>query len=418
MSTVPRNPAPTQLALPVESAVPSPQVTKRPPLMAAGLFAGIGGIELGLARSGHNTSLLCEIDELAQEVLRHRFPDAKLADDVTKLEGLPSEVELLTGGFPCQDLSQAGQTAGIEGLRSGLVAEVFRLLRARRVPWLILENVSFMLSLHGGRALAVIVDELERLGYSWAYRVVDSRAFGVPQRRERVFLVASTVGDPRGVLFADEAGEPAPRRTWPKGPCGFYWTEGVKGLGWAEDAVPTLKGGSGLGIPSPPAIVWSDGSVVTPDIRDAERMQGFPADWTLPVETIARRGRRWKLVGNAVTVNVAEWIGRRLREPGEPVPFESHLISGPGRWPDAAWNVGDGRYSASLSRWPLHVDRPALSQFLEFPTAPLSVRATAGFLTRAARGQLRFPAGFLDAVRAHLESVSKENGLSSDFAAA
>src|SRR5690606_19679397 len=104
--------------------------------------------------------------------------------------------------------------------------------------------------------------------------------------------------------------------------CGFYWTEGLRGLGWAVNAVPTLKGGSSIGIPSPPAIVLPDGRVVTPDIRDAERLQGFPADWTKVAETVARRSARWRLVGNAVSVPAADWIGKRLLKPAAVKDFE------------------------------------------------------------------------------------------------
>src|SRR5690606_31593200 len=112
------------------------------------------------------------------------------------------------GGFPCQDLSQAGMTAGIRGERSGLVDEVFRLVRTNDVPWLLLENVPFMLQLHRGQALEHIVTALEQLGYTWAYRVIDSRCMGLPQRRERVYIVASKVGDPRDVLLAQDSDGP------------------------------------------------------------------------------------------------------------------------------------------------------------------------------------------------------------------
>jgi DNA (cytosine-5)-methyltransferase 1 len=380
-------------------------------LRVAGLFAGVGGIELGLRRAGHESALLCELDPGASAVLAARFPGVPLHADVRALGRLPSSVDLLTAGFPCQDLSQAGQTRGIAGARSGLVREVFRLLAARPVPWLLLENVPFMLQLARGEALDVIISELERLGYRWAYRVVDSQAFGLPQRRQRVFLVAALDADPRGVLFADEVGPPVlgaappPRRA-----CGFYWTEGIRGLGWAEDSVPTLKGGSSVGIPSPPAIVMPGGDIVKPDIRDAERMQGFEADWTLPAASVVKRGHRWKLVGNAVTVDVAEWIGQRLRAPGAVVVEAGARIEAGRAWPRAAWNVGDGRRRVLASEWPCARPRVALERFLEFAPEPLSLKATAGFLERTGRSSLRFPEGFLSTVRAHLERMrSAEN---------
>jgi DNA (cytosine-5)-methyltransferase 1 len=377
-------------------------MSERAPFVVAGLFAGVGGIELGLRRAGHEAALLCEFDPGASAVLEHRFRGVRLHGDVRTLPSLPRDVDLLAAGFPCQDLSQAGQTKGIAGARSGLVREVFRLLEARPVPWLLLENVPFMLQLGRGEALSVIIDELERLGYRWAYRVVNSEAFGLPQRRQRVFLVAALEADPRGVLFADEAGPPAPELRRRPRACGFYWTEGIRGLGWAENGVPTLKGGSTIGIPSPPAIVLPNGEIVKPDIRDAERLQGFEADWTLPAAAVVKRGHRWKLVGNAVTVDVAHWIGERLRSPGRVVVAAGPRVT-PGRaWPKAAWNVGDGRHEVNASQWPRALPRTELHRFLQFQPEPLSAKATAGFLERTQRSTLRFPEGFLEAVREHL----------------
>ena len=132
-------------------------------------------------------------------VLSHRFPEIDLHDDVRTLQALPEDTTLVVAGFPCQDLSQAGTTKGLAGSRSGLVGEVFRLIEAHRTPWLLLENVPFMLQLGRGEAMNVITERLEELGYRWAYRVVDSRAFRLPQRRRRIYLVASLECDPRHV---------------------------------------------------------------------------------------------------------------------------------------------------------------------------------------------------------------------------
>ncbi len=379
----------------------------RPVLRVVGLFAGIGGIERGLHLAGHRSELLCEIDEGARRVLDARFPDVPLHSDVRDLRELP-EAGLVAAGFPCQDLSQAGKTAGIEGTNSGLVGEVFRLLEGLRdgPRWLLLENVPFMLQLDKGRAMAYVRRRLEELGFRWAYRVVDTRAFGLPQRRQRVLLLASRTEDPRPVLFADDAGgEPVfdPARS----ACGFYWTEGSRGLGWAVDAVPTLKGGSTIGIPSPPAI-WlrtGDGSLVTPDVRDAERLQGFPADWTLPAVDGRRvkKGTRWKLVGNAVSVPVAEWLGRRLAQPGIYDDTADLPLRRDTPWPPAAYSREGRVFRAGVSAWPTHAKYQHLAEFLAYPTTPLSERATAGFSSRAeASTTLVFPDGLLDAVRRHL----------------
>lgn len=381
-------------------------------LAVAGLFAGVGGIEAGLHRAGHRSVLLCENDPGAIAVLGAQFPDVPLEKDVRLLASLPPETQLLTAGFPCQDLSQAGLTRGIRGPRSGLIGEVFRLIRRQRVPWLLLENVPFMLQLGRGRALDVIVSELESLGYRWAYRVVDSRAFGLPQRRERVFLLASTDHDPRPILFTDDAGLPDEEPAGRPSAFGFYWTEGTRGLGWAIDAVPTLKGGSTVGIPSPPAILLPSGEIVTPDLRDAERMQGFRAGWTKPAERVVRRSFRWKLVGNAVTVRVSTWIGQRLANPGRyDATWDAPLANG-SSWPRAAWNVGGGRHSAAISSWPVRRAMKPLQEFLLHPTQPLSLKAAEGFRSRTRTSTLRFRPGFLDAIDAHIQRMrqSAANG--------
>jgi DNA (cytosine-5)-methyltransferase 1 len=284
------------------------------------------------------------------------------------------------------------------------VSEVFRLVDNSAHEWLLLENVPFMLRLDRGEAMRYLTHELDRRGYTWAYRVVDSRSFGLPQRRKRVVLLASRKHDPRPVLFADDAGEPVTPDPDDVA-CGFYWTEGIRGLGWAVDAVPTLKGGSSIGIPSPPAIRLPDGDgIVLPDVRDAERLQGFDADWTLPATTQARRkGVRWKLVGNAVSVPMSTWVGKRLLNPGTFDESESSPLAG--SWPDAAWGSGGRTLVVPRSHFPVVCETPALLDFLEYDTTPLSERATAGFLTRAKRGSLRFPNGFIDDVAAHLDRV-------------
>lgn len=376
-------------------------------LRTVGLFAGIGGVERGLQRHGHTTVLLSEIDPAAQVVLRSHFPNSRIVGDIRGLYRLPP-CDLVAAGFPCQDLSQCGKTQGIQGANSSLVQEVFRLVEAAktRPEWLVLENVPFMLRLDRGRAMTLIASELVRLGYRWAYRTVDVRAFGIPQRRLRVVLVASRSYDPGTVLFADEALE-APVSSIANG-YGFYWTEGTTGLGWAVDSVPTIKGGSGLGIPSPPA-VWipAERRIVTVGIRDAERLQGFPAGWTKPADLYdTRAGTRWRLVGNAVCVPVAGWVGRRLATPGK-VRCPREPLAMPGSpWPRAASGDDQGIWAVDASTWPVAWQKQRLLEFLRFPTQPLSVRATAGFLKRAKSSRLTFAAGFLDDLDHHLATMT------------
>jgi DNA (cytosine-5)-methyltransferase 1 len=329
-----------------------------------------------------------------------------LYGDVQTLRGLPAETEIVAAGFPCQDLSQAGMTRGLDGERSGLVGEVFRLVQTARPRWIVLENVPFMLQLKKGDAMRRIADAFEELGYRWAWRVVDSFGFGLPQRRERVILVASKSEDPAAAVFADEAVLPRPLTALGRLAHGFYWTEGRGGLGWAPDAVPTLKNGSSIGIPSPPAVLMPDGRIIKPDIRDAERLQGFPADWTEPAESVGRASARWSLVGSAVSVPVARWLGSRLASPGRHERSRDQAFPDAGALPRAARFDGRRRHAVKIGPDPIGVRPPHLTKFLERDGALLSPRATAGFLGRTEVAKLRFAPGFIDAVKAHLRFVA------------
>jgi DNA (cytosine-5)-methyltransferase 1 len=374
---------------------------KGKPLKVAGLFTGIGGFELGMSRAGHEASLFCEIEPSAKAVLSHHFPKVPLAKDIRELQELPKGVDLVAAGFPCQNLSSSGLKDGITGAQSSLVSEVFRLLEKRPVEWVLIENVHFMLHLNKGAGIRAIVDNFERLGYSWAYRVLDTSSFGLPQRRRRVFVLASLHHDPREVLLAEDVSKELVVVPSIDRPVGFYWTEGTYATGLAANSIPPLKGGSALGIPSPPAIMMPDGFVGTPDIRDAERFQGFDEDWTLPAAEGHRNSVRWRLVGNAVSVNVAEWLGKKVLAPmpydagkDEPMPAVS--------WPMAAWNIGSGRFASGASTSPAIRKGQGLDEFLLHPLKPLSEKATKGFLARARKGNLWFPDGFLNRLDQHL----------------
>lgn len=370
----------------------------------AGLFAGIGGLELGLHQAGHETVVFSEVWAPAAEVLACRFDGIPNAGDVANLKSLPSGIDIVTAGFPCQDLSQAGRTAGIKGQKSGLVDHVFRLLDHDRPKWVLLENVSFMLRLDSGSAMERLVSEFEQRNYRWAYRVVNSLSF-LPHRRERVFFLASATEDPADVLLVDEADPVFSDTSLETHAHGFYWTEGTRGLGWGPDCVPTLKNGSTVGIPSPPAILLTNGEIVTPDLRDAERLQGLPANWTKPAQSVARPSLRWSLIGNAVTKPVAEWIGRRLLKP---LTYDKSRDADPiahADWPRAARFEGASRREVRISEFPCWKKRKSLEEFLLYPPFLLSERATAGFLSRIEKSSLRFVPGFKERVRDHLHHV-------------
>lgn len=366
-----------------------------------GLFAGIGGFEVGLAKAGHEILRLCEVDPAAQAVLRKHFDGVPVESDVRSLCSFPRGTDLVVAGFPCQDLSPVGPARGVAGEKSGIISQVFRLLRVSRVPYILLENVPFMLHLHRGAAIRYITSQLEELGYSWAYRTIDSRSFGLPQRRERVFLLASLDERPWNGLFYESFSDQE-KGVSKAPPCGFYWTEGNRGLGWAQDAIPTLKGGSGLGIPSPPAIWCRNDSIVTPDLRDAERLQGFKADWTKPAESVGTRGARWRLVGNAVTTKVAEWLGATLCDSSAHEPSGLRRLSGQDPWPPAAMGEDGERFAVPVSKWPLKRKMPSIEDFLRYEPRPLSHKAVSGFWRRLEASNLSYPAAFAQAIKAHI----------------
>lgn len=378
-------------------------------MRVAGLFAGIGGFELGMELEGHHAELLCDVLPHSEVVLKKHFPNADYANDVCHINDLPESVDLITAGFPCQDLSQAGRTAGLQGRRSGLIAEVFRLLQKRRIPTVVVENVPFMLQLGKGEAMRSIINELELLGYRWAYRVVDTFSFGLPQRRERIILMASRELDPAEVILADDNKMVRPVTSIGELAHGFYWTEGLTGLGWAVDAIPTLKNGSAIGIPSPPAVFMPDGRIVKPSIQDAEALQGFSRNWTEVAETVARPSSRWGLVGSAVSVPVARWIGRRLNSPAFYDRSGDLEFPISGRCPRAARFDGKNRFSVNISADPIGIRPPHLIDFLQGPLEPLSLKAASGFLSRTRRAKLRFEEAFIDAIEEHVNSFKIKN---------
>ena len=240
------------------------------------------------------------------------------------------------------------------------------------------------------------MDRLEELGYEWAYRTVDSRFTGVPQRRYRVILLASLLDDPGSRLFSEpdahvvepdtQQHDADPERRLPHG---FYWTEGRTGLGLVEGAIPTLKGGSTLGTPSAPAVWFPSAErgrrFVLPTIEDGEAIQGLPRGWTAPAAVPGERDLRWKLVGNAVTSGIGAWLGRRLMtlDPQSSVIAGAQLVRNT-RWPQAA-SGGPGRpaVQVEVSDRPLSVPMTSLDEVIDVTTAPpLSHRATKGFLSR------------------------------------
>lgn len=243
-----------------------------------------------------------------------------------------------------------------------------------------------------------LVALIEELGYAWAYRVVDLRSFGTPQRRRRVVFVASTEFDPSGVLFSDDEGAPPTGAISIDLPLGFYWTEGRSGVGLVADGIPPIKGGSAVGIPSPPAVLFPDGRVMMPSIEACEQLQGFPRGWT-EAEYKDRRSPRWKMLGNAMPVPIAEWAARRIGIANVSVLRQANVALSSDKWPVAAFGNRGTRSAVSVSEFPFARESPGIGAYLDERWRPLSRRALDGFIGRAETSNLRFPAGFLDALR-------------------
>jgi DNA (cytosine-5)-methyltransferase 1 len=319
-------------------------------------FAGIGGFALPAHRVGWETVWACEIERAARSVYAARFGTAHRFDlDIRESTNLPP-IDILTGGFPCQDLSVAGGRAGLKGERSGLFFELVRILQESRPEWFVFENVPGLLSSHGGRDMATVLDSLVQCGYGVAYRILNAQFFGVAQRRRRVFLVGHSSGDERRaaqILFepASSGGNPAKVRS-AEGQLAFAVAcHAAKGGDQTTDnyvvVTGTLQGGGQRGhrIDTEGA---RDGFLVAgtyegkvrnlnanigrtydsagrcgigpinlvcsaPDASGVREATGLPR--SLDVCEVCKKGPdapRYRTLGNAVAVPVVEWIFRRI----------------------------------------------------------------------------------------------------------
>lgn len=176
------------------------------------LFSGIGGFSLGLERAGMRTVAFCEIDPYARAVLRKHWPDVPCYEDVRELDAtrLAADgiaVDVICGGFPCQDISFAGGGAGLAGERSGLWSEIARLVSELRPRYVIVENVAALLV----RGIGDVLGGLARIGYDAEWSVVSACSVGAPHVRRRVFIVAY----PDSIYGRPRVWDTAAREIWP-----------------------------------------------------------------------------------------------------------------------------------------------------------------------------------------------------------
>lgn len=287
----------------------------------ASFFAGIGGFDLGLERAGMNVVFQCEVNKFCQQVLRKHWPDVPFVSDIndeTILDRIPLNADLWCGGFPCQDLSSAnqGKRKGLKGERSGLFYRFAELVGHRKPKWIILENVPGLLNSHEGQDFEILLQTLDELGYGISWRTFDAKYFGTPQRRRRVYIVASlgSLSSAR-VLF-----ESGPIAIAPRSGFGSLDTNASKfrdsdkesntfsiqhaGIGRKPSAGPQAKG------------YRNDGETYTLDSRgspDAVCQTANPFR-VRDSSGVSERldSNRYRAIGNAVCVNVVEWIGDRI----------------------------------------------------------------------------------------------------------
>jgi DNA (cytosine-5)-methyltransferase 1 len=242
-------------------------------LTGVSLFAGVGGFDLAMQRQGVKVVASVEIDPKCNEVLAKHFPEATQFTDVTTVKGedlinagFTPSTGIITGGFPCQDLSVAGKRAGLAGARSGLFWEIARLVEETQTEYFVIENVPGLLSSNKGKDFGVVIGTMADLGYSLSWRVLDAQHFGVPQRRRRVFVVGRRSIDstsPAEILFKSNGLRRDPSTSQPTGQDSSRSSDqGIAGTG-------KVFLGSGKDIANCiPAELYHHGSVVNQDANN------------------------------------------------------------------------------------------------------------------------------------------------------
>ena len=321
--------------------------------------SGIEAASVAWGPLGWKPAWFSEIDPFPSAVLAHRFPSVENRGDMTKYKEWDyGAVDILVGGTPCQSFSIAGLRKGLDDPRGNLMLVYLGIAEKYKPRWIVWENVPGVLSSHGGRDFGTFLGALGKLGYGFAYRVLDAQYFGVPQRRRRVFVVGH-LGDWRhaaAVLFERDSlrRDNAPSRTAReeiargvgKRAPEYYENHGQDSrITGPHETAETVAAKYGTGGNNTPIImahgqanaeIREDGQATTltcnheaPILstastvrrltpKECERLQGFPDDWTL----VPWRGKdaercpdapRYKACGNSMAVPVMRWIGERIK---------------------------------------------------------------------------------------------------------
>lgn len=300
-------------------------------LTFASFFSGIGGLDRGFEEAGFLPTFQCEINKFCLSILHKHWPTVPKWENIKELSHANIPVsDVWTGGFPCQDVSLArmGKRAGLKGARSGLFHEFARLIGEGRPRVVLLENVHGLLHSHRGRDFETVIRTLAQLGYSVGWRVLNSKNFGVPQSRQRVYIVGCyrDRNGPGKILFEperregnDEAGRSNGKKALSpfkrvlgevggNGPvvqamayCLYACSARHTGTDWSRTYVSYPKRGAVRRL--------------TP--RECEGIMGFPVGWTVPPNGLFPAddldSMRYHALGNAVTPPVAEWLAQRIK---------------------------------------------------------------------------------------------------------
>lgn len=295
--------------------------SKRKPTVNS-FFAGIGGFDLGFERAGISPSFHCEINKFCISVLRRHWPKVPCVPNILEVsaDDIP-DAEVWCGGFPCQDVSVARGWLGRDGLKgknTGLFYPFAELVKQKLPQVVLMENVTGLLSSHDGGDFAVILQTFQSLGYGVAWRIFNTRYFGAPQSRPRVYICAWKGSAVNAVNVLYESGE-------------THLPESPR-LGFLR---PTICLETGAHVPEVAFCLaatsgrhtgtdWSRSYVSYEDeVRrltptECEKLQGFPDSWTVPDEDFHLSEDdidtlRYHAIGNAVSVPVVEWVAKRIR---------------------------------------------------------------------------------------------------------
>ena len=286
-------------------------------------FAGIGGFDLAFEEEGFKTVFQCEINEFCTSLLSQHWEAVPREKDIRLIDpkSIPKS-EIWCGGFPCQDVSVARGSRGRDGLRgknSGLFYPFLELIRQQQPNVILLENVVGLLSSHNGQDFRVILEQLTDLGYAVCWRIMNSRYFGAPQSRPRVFICASRHEPSLAIkaLYETAPGaKPGSRRE------GFLTVDKcVKSGARVPRVAYCLAATSGrhTGTDWSRTYISYEGEVRRLTPKECEGLQGFPQDWTrvhngVGSNTLDLDTPRYQALGNAVAVPVVRWIAKNTFE--------------------------------------------------------------------------------------------------------